>query len=232
MKFSDEQNDCLKAPLSRDNVKTRDQGGKKLSYIEGWVVIKEANRIFGFGGWNRETILLQETNRTLVDLKSNGGAYQQWRVGYIAKVRLTVGDVVREGTGYGSGMAKPEALGDAVEGAIKEAETDAMKRGFMTFGNPFGLALYDKEQSGVEQNAPAVHEVPKTIASDINEAMQKARKWAEESIAHIRKMSPAELTAWEGKNAQALVRLKGIDEIAHRKVIAAMQDCDGLAAAE
>ena len=54
---------------------------------------------------------------------------------------------VREGTGYGSGIAKD--LGDAIESALKEAETDAMKRALMTFGNPFGLALYDKTQASV-----------------------------------------------------------------------------------
>src|SRR5262249_13193550 len=32
---------------------------------------------------------------------------------------------------------------------VKEAETDAMKRALMTFGNPFGLALYDKDQTNV-----------------------------------------------------------------------------------
>jgi hypothetical protein len=35
------------------------------------------------------------------------------------------------------------------ESAIKEAETDAMKRALATFGNPFGLALYDRERRGV-----------------------------------------------------------------------------------
>jgi hypothetical protein len=39
--------------------------------------------------------------------------------------------------------------GEAHESAIKEAETDAMKRALSTFGNPFGLALYDKEQQNV-----------------------------------------------------------------------------------
>ncbi|MBL8564820.1 MAG: DUF968 domain-containing protein [Hyphomicrobiaceae bacterium] len=33
--------------------------------------------------------------------------------------------------------------------ALKAAETDATKRALATFGNPFGLALYDKEQAGV-----------------------------------------------------------------------------------
>jgi hypothetical protein len=39
--------------------------------------------------------------------------------------------------------------GEAHEAAIKEAETDAMKRALATFGNPFGLALYDRERRGV-----------------------------------------------------------------------------------
>ena len=50
-------------------------------------------------------------------------------------------------------------LGLAHESALKEAETDAMKRALMTFGNPFGLALYDKQQRQVtssvrEEQAP------------------------------------------------------------------------------
>lgn len=156
MTFTPEQNVELGKPLSSTAVKERKQAGRKLSYVEGWHVIAEANRIFGFDGWNRETISLTETNRDLVQLRGDNGPYEQWRIGYIAKVRVTVGSVVREGTGYGSGMGKPEAIGDAVEGAIKEAETDAMKRALMTFGNPFGLALYDKTQANVADDpAPA-----------------------------------------------------------------------------
>lgn len=150
MTFNPEQIKAMQAPLNSAAVKSREQGGRQVSYIEGWHAIAEANRIFGFDGWNRETVLLQETNRDLVTLKGrNDSTYEQWRIGYIAKVRVTVGGIVREGTGYGSGMGKPEAVGDAVEGAIKEAETDAMKRALMTFGNPFGLALYDKTQANV-----------------------------------------------------------------------------------
>ena len=44
-------------------------------------------------------------------------------------------------------------LGQAHESALKEAETDAMKRALMTFGNPFGLALYDKAQRQVSSAA-------------------------------------------------------------------------------
>jgi len=34
---------------------------------------------------------------------------------------------------------------------LKGAETDATKRALATFGNPFGLALYDREQAGVRK---------------------------------------------------------------------------------
>lgn len=140
MTFTPEQNAELDAPLSSNKVKKRKQAGFELSYIEGWQAISEANRIFGFDGWNRETVLLEQCGEPR---EVNDKA----RVAYLAKVRVTVGEVVREGIGYGSGIAKD--LGDAFESAIKEAETDAMKRALMTFGNPFGLALYDKTQANV-----------------------------------------------------------------------------------
>ena len=113
--------------------------GKYGDYIEGWWAISEANRIFDFDGWNRETVELVHVSTA----EKNGKP----EIGYRAKVRVTVGDIVREGTGFGSGVAN--SLADAHESASKEAETDAMKRALMTFGNPFGLALYDKSKSNV-----------------------------------------------------------------------------------
>jgi DNA repair and recombination protein RAD52 len=158
MTFKPTQIDALKAPLHTAHVKQREQGGKTLSYVEAWWAIAEANRIFGFDAWTRETVLLQETNRDIVELQGKSGPYKQWRVGYLAKVRITVDGIVREGTGFGSGMSKPEALGEAIESAAKEAESDAMKRALMTFGNPFGLALYDKTQAQVTSAKPATNE--------------------------------------------------------------------------
>ena len=142
--FTTEQVAALKAPLDRKHVKARSQAGRSLSYVEGWHAIAEANRIFGFDGWDRETLELRECGepRQMGD---------KWRVAFMCRVRITVraGEiaVTRDGTGYGSGIDKD--LGQAYESAVKEAETDAMKRGLMTFGNPFGLALYDKDQANV-----------------------------------------------------------------------------------
>jgi len=150
--LSPEQSAALAAPLNRANVQTRSQAGRSLNYLEGWVAIKEANRIFGFDGWQRETIELRcvaESQRPIGRDQKPG-----WGVTYIARVRIRLGSqssgatsLVREGSGAGHGIDVD--LGLAHESALKEAETDAMKRALMTFGNPFGLALYDKQQRQV-----------------------------------------------------------------------------------
>jgi len=150
--LSPEQTAALAAPLNRANVQTRSQAGRSLNYLEGWVAIREANRIFGFDGWQRETIELRcvsESQRPIGREQKPG-----WGVTYIARVRIRLGSqasrahsLVREGSGAGHGIDVD--LGLAHESALKEAETDAMKRALMTFGNPFGLALYDKQQRQV-----------------------------------------------------------------------------------
>ena len=152
--FSPEQLAALAAPLDRAKVRQREQGRSRVSYLEGWQVIAEANRIFGFDGWQRQTIAVRcvaQAERTIGRDQKPG-----WGVTYPARVRITVTagghtPQVREGTGAGHGIDAD--LGQAHESAIKEAETDAMKRALMTFGNPFGLALYDKQQRQVTSSA-------------------------------------------------------------------------------
>jgi len=143
MTFTKEQVELLKEPILAKNVKERDgnkAGTFQLAYVEGWHVIDEANRIFGFDGWSSETI---ET--TCVQNDPNF-------VTYIAKVRVTVGDVIREGTGAGHGNQK-SGIGNNHEAAIKEAETDARKRAFMQFGYQFGLSLYDSKKAWKTANS-------------------------------------------------------------------------------
>lgn len=143
---SDDIKKALSADLNRNHVLTRNQAGQTLSYIAAWHAIAEANRIFGFEGWSRETVSMTEVRKAeLVDGK--------WRVGFVCKVRVEALGTFRDGTGYGSGIAKD--LGDAYESAVKEAESDAMKRALMTFGNPFGLALYDKSHAAVSDPSKA-----------------------------------------------------------------------------
>ena len=117
-------------------------------------VIAEANRIFGFDGWERSTLIsrcVAEHERPIGRDRKSG-----WGVTYIARVRITITagnrTLIREGSGAGHGIDSD--LGLAHESALKEAETDATKRALMTFGNPFGLALYDKQQREVTSSTP------------------------------------------------------------------------------
>jgi hypothetical protein len=145
MALSDTQVRQLRAKLEAKHVKARKANGADLHYVEGWHVIAEANRIFGYDAWDRRTL----ASRCVWSGES--GTYHG--AAYIAKVRVSVraGDItiVREGSGTGEGKAPTP--GQAHELALKGAETDATKRALATFGNPFGLALYDREQVGVRK---------------------------------------------------------------------------------
>lgn len=228
-----EQDKMLDAKLSASNVKTRSQSGRSLSYIESWVAIAEANRIFGFGGWSRETVELRcvsEKEREIGSQKAQG-----WGVTYMARVRVTVFGVdgqaiVREGSGSGHGIDRD--LGQAHESALKEAESDAGKRALMTFGNPFGLALYDKEQAGVEhtpaekpKSAPPApspsqgSQTPPAPESAPTKA-QKAEAWAARQMEIIGGYKTAkELGAWETKNQATIVDLATANPEAHRTLL-------------
>ena len=145
MPFTDTQVRLLKAKLDPRYIKSRSANGAELNYVEGWHVIDEANRIFGFDAWDRRTISTA--------CVWSGQSGQVYGVAYSAKVRVSVraGDIiiVREGSGTGEGKASTP--GQAHELALKGAETDATKRALATFGNSFGLALYDREQTGVRK---------------------------------------------------------------------------------
>jgi len=134
MSFNEEQKKLLNQKIDQKNVTFRPGGGgQKLAYVESWHVIQEANRIFGFDGWSSETL---ETFLVSEDPKC---------ITYIARVRITVGNVVREGTGAGHG--RMGNIGEKFESAVKEAESDARKRALMQFGDQFGLSLYDKDKA-------------------------------------------------------------------------------------
>lgn len=152
----------LQGPLNSAHVSQRDgAGGKKLDYLESWFIISEANRIFGHDGWSSKTTRLEHIGT----IKNEKGKFV---VGYRSTVLVSVDEVEREGSGFGNGTDGNEI--NAHELALKESESDARKRALMTFGNPFGLALYDKQRTNVVEIDDAKELFFKQIADTIDQA--------------------------------------------------------------
>lgn len=154
MGFSAKQLAALRRDPDQSSIRTREVNGRELSYLEGWFSISEANRIFGFDGWNRETM---ESRCVLA--RENRGSFTAV---YVARIRITVHKngttVIREGHGTGEGRGDSPGLVHDI--AFKAAETDATKRALATFGRPFGLALYSNGRTGI--SAPVAAPKAKT----------------------------------------------------------------------
>tara|TARA_Y100000031_G_scaffold47169_1_gene53727 strand:- start:1177 stop:1881 length:705 start_codon:yes stop_codon:yes gene_type:complete len=150
-KLDETVREILQEPLSSEFVSTRPSGGGiSLSYIESHHAIREANRAFGFDGWSSELRSLKLLDDEIIENAKSGT--KQRCVSYLAEVQVTALGVIRSDVGFGnavagisSGMIKQSVH----ELASKEAVSDAQKRCLRTFGDIFGLALYDKKQSHV-----------------------------------------------------------------------------------
>ncbi len=149
MAFSSKQVAALRRNVDRRHIRIRQSNGRELSYLEGWYVISQANRIFGFDGWSRETL---ESKCVLA--RENRGYFTAV---YTAKVRLTIQangiTIIREG--HGTGEGRGEFPGEVHDTALKAAETDATKRALITFGRPFGLELYRDSQAARQRQGAA-----------------------------------------------------------------------------
>lgn len=139
--FSDEQVTLLLKPIHPQRVLQRDG----MSYVEGYDVCAELNRIFGFGRWDVEVtdqVLLREAE---VETKNKRAA---WYVVYRSRVRLTVKAPdgtplsVQEATHVGE--STHPVYGEAHGNAVTNSETYALKRCAKNFGDQFGLSLYNK----------------------------------------------------------------------------------------
>lgn len=202
----------LDRPLDQDAVKKRKDSGKELSYVEGWYVIAELNRIFGFAGWAKETNEL-----TTKEFKRSKDGKEGVSIAATARVTLTVTfadgtKIARSDVGSGSHIVYSGDWGAVYEKASKEADTDALKRAARTLGNRFGLSLYDKgnplhkgdpDSHGREPEEPPEDERPARKAK-----VQKVIDLLLELAAKIdSKALPGEVTAWlDGE-------IKSLDEL-------------------
>lgn len=163
----------LSKPLDHERVKQfgSNAGAKAgLSFLEGHDVIRELNTAFGFK-WSHYVIGLE-----LVDRYEHKGRNDKpmFTVIYACRVRISVQTdllqpvIHHEGVGTGSSTMGVYSKADCYEVAMKEAETDALKRAAIKFGDRFGLALYDKEQANVTK--------PRNFQKEKSELLQKVVK--------------------------------------------------------
>ena len=130
---------ALGDPLDPQLVSQRmGRGGKSFDYLEGHVVIDQANSIFGYGGWGYE-LSGDVTLRQFENVDTKTGEVKTTSF-YSAPVRVTVpGAAPRTDIGFN---AVAEDNADGHETAIKGAVTDGMKRALRSFGVQFGNGFY------------------------------------------------------------------------------------------
>lgn len=195
MALSEKQVKALRAKLNHRFVKTRQVQGHTLSFVEGWHVIAEANRIFGFENWDRQT----QTPECLWSEAQRG----QTVCFYSAKVRVTVrsGEAVTIREGIGTGVGRSPQAEVAHELAVKAAETDATKRALATFGNPFGLALYDRDQHHVTRPRETVRSVAPSDPVTLNFVRTDGRTVELTSLEAFAAATTKELSSIDGLEA-------------------------------
>lgn len=140
--FTDEQVKLLETRLGFTEVKTREAFGKQeVPYVPANKAISQMNRIFGFGNWSLSYVQVP----THIEI-GNKHAFQ-------CVVELTVRkpkklptdpDVYVSRQGVGAEDFDPNGK-KGLEMTIKGVATDAVKRAAFTFGDAFGLYLYDED---------------------------------------------------------------------------------------
>lgn len=149
MALTDEQLDVLRMNLNSRRVATRRDGGKNLSYLEAWDIKAHLIRVFGYGNFDATVhdvrLLFERTyNRSSDDA-------EMIEVCFSAMCTLVIRDktgqqicTYTEGAcGQANVQAANATRGDAYDNALKQAESDALKRCAINLGTQFGLSLYN-----------------------------------------------------------------------------------------
>lgn len=160
--LSKEQVGALMSPLNPRRVQSRQQSGRSLSYLAAYDVKATLIRMFGFGGFSAETIHTEVVRLEQTTHDANGYGTGNYTATAVCTVRLTIPDLGAVYTESASSSQVNPQPGEALDFAIKTAESDALKRAATYLGTQFGLGLYD-------QGSPA--EVVKTLIEPTQAAL-------------------------------------------------------------
>ena len=152
---------ALEQPLDPGLVAQRKgRAGKTYDYLEGHVVIDQANHVFGFGGWGYE--LAGDVTLRQIEIVDPATGEVTRSQAYSAPVRVTVpGAPPRADVGF---HAVAEATVDGHETACKGAVTDGLKRALRSFGDRFGNGLYGTPATGAGHRRPSATGAPRPAA--------------------------------------------------------------------
>lgn len=210
MQLTPEQYDFLTRPI----VTSRVRHVQGQAHLEAWDVRRYLTRIFGYGGWDLETITLDMIER-VEHTPDKPGDKTRWTIVYRAQVRLTIktptGVVIARYEDVACGdAARQPSLGDAHDLAAKTALSQALKRCAMNLGDQFGLSLYNNGSPAAVvvrslvcpdgAPVPVVVDAPVTGGElDAGSAPVRTPE-QEEERAHVRGMvagSKADVSVWE-----------------------------------
>ena len=171
MTINEETQRKLAQDLPAGAVKTREQGGSKVDYIDGHFAMTRANEVFGHDGWSYSTRSISEVYRGT----KPGRDGENVVIVYEAIVCVSALGCTREDVGIGQCDSSLRNLGQAIEKGRKEAVTDAVKRALRSFGASFGLALYDKTKADVGASFAAQEAFDALDNANDAAALDKAR---------------------------------------------------------
>jgi len=224
--LTDEQKVLLDQPLDpKLGAYRKADRGRDVSYLEGHLVIAQANRIFGFDAWSYSVDRIDLTYMndgkgllysTLVTVNADGCGSRQDTGCH--PIRNSVDQDGKEK----DNINNPEQH----DLARKSAVTDALKRAFRSFGDQFGNSLYDKDSDIHQAIHAAVREEqrqqrqpqravatapahPTIVAQEISQ--QETNLTAREQLeAEIRRAATLDLLKTAGRKVKGAVENKQI----------------------
>lgn len=205
--LSDQQVTLLLKPIHPNRVLQL----KGMSYVEGYEIRAELNRVFGFARWSEE--ILEQSLVCETETKTNAGK-PAWNVVYRSRVRLTIhapdGTLLTFYDGAHVGENTHPVRGEAHAIALTASQTYALRRCAINLGDQMGLSLYNK--GSLEPLVRWTLVRPEPVAADTDDVpVVQAEEGAETPAETISEPSPKSASA---KRRVAAVKAATPEELA------------------